>query len=382
MLHVVYWGHDYGHVYDIEFPSRKAAEENDLEDYKMLGFYGSTFPAALRIHPWNPMSSLHLQEWIEDARIPKSDATISDTPEIDVQHGATDRLSILPTELQGQILCELPSTDVFNALMASRSFHSIGLPQTFWSSRFKTGFEFGHLFEVLRTPKRADTFCDYRKLYAACQKYRNSTELLCHKRVLTLVEPLAMLMALYNGCSIQGHLRPSLPSGTGQCNQIDDDSSWQWACRSQDAVGKKSAGGQNVECRKIAFKECPQRLDVSIVDFHELSFVTSICITYADGSTGQLGYLLSTTKCISDVALCPTQELKGFAVGFGLLGINGLGSVASDGSLIKLAGLSEPDCKIRKIVIEDTSFIGAYIDVNTLRHPLQDLLTTSGVQAC
>lgn len=365
MLHIVYWGHDYGHVYDLAFPDRAATEENDFEDYKMLGFDSYEFPAALRLHAWDPTSPALVNEWIQRAQRNRADLSTARTFVSDQPDLVGDEFTRLPPELREHILCQLPSADVLSALIASRSLRCIGLSQTFWASRFQPGSEFGHFFEALEHPKCVDTFCDYRMLYDICCKRRVSRNHLCRKRVWTLLQPLAKIMALYDGCQLHGdsasspdHQRCSLRKCT-----------WQWASRSRSAEARTWSGSRTLQTRQIRFRGSIKRVDVSVVCLHALLFVTGIHFTYFDGSVDRLGYVLSTTKCIFEATDRTTHNLKGFAVGMGHMGVHGIGSLDETNLVMKWAGLSQAECTMQKLLVLDPEAVRGLFDVSFHRGP-------------
>jgi len=368
-LHVVYWGHDYGHVYDLAFPSRRATDENDLEDYVMLGLCGYATPAALRLHNSNPSSPSRLHEMIDKAHLSRRDLVTEDLGSGDAQ-STSDKFDMLPPELREQILCELPSPDVVSVLRASRAFHSIQLSQTFWSSRFRRGFDFGHIFEVSRRQKRPGKYCDYRSLYHDCRKHCASSDLRSRSRVWNLIEPVAALVARYNLSRLQGE--PVL--ATSHQLKSSDNSNWQWAIG---ICGESTTWtwARRLERRGITVGGGLRSIDVSLVNFHTLTFVTGLCLAYADGSKDQLGYILSTTECLFDSGTGTEIHLKGFAIGTGFMGVHGIGGLLDDGAISKWVGASQGHCDVQKIYAEDVREIQGLFDVRCL----STFLTTANV---
>lgn len=375
MLHVVYWGHDYGRVYDLAFPDRRAAEENDFEDYKMLRFDSYEFPVALRLHAWDPTSPTLVNERIERAQRDRTDLTMPTTCGGDQSDLAADHFIRLPPELREHILCQLPSSDVLSTLIASRSFHSIELSQTFWSSRFKPDFEFGHLFEALRQTKRSDTFLDYKALHDICRKHRVSRDHLCRKRVWTLPQPLARLIALYDSCQLSGD--PVLLPGNQQ------EEAWRWASGVRSAESKTWSGGGSLQRRQVILRGRVKRVDVSLADFHALTFVTGICITYFDGFSDKLGYILPIAKCIFDAtASSRAHGLESLVIGMGHMGVHGIGTLESNLFCTEWAGLSPTDCTIRNVSLSGLKVLQGQFDVGSESFRLPAFANClSGVQA-
>ena len=375
--HIVYWGHDYGHIYNLAFPGRRVTDENDIEDYVMLGLCGYATPAALRLYIADPFSPPGLHKMLDEAHRLRVDSITAEHLCGGRPQSVTDKFSTLPPELREQILCELPSPDVVNSLRASRPLHSICLSQTFWSSRFRRGFDFGHIFEASHQQKRAGRYCDYQSVYHSCRQHRSSSDIRSRTRIWSVVEPMATLMAQYNSCTLQGDASITM----SEEQKSSGSSSPQWVVASGCGKGAIRTWARKLEYRGITIRKTFQAIDVSLINFHTLTFITGLRIVYSDGTKDQLGYMLSTVERIFDTETSTESNPKGFAVGTGYMGIHGIGVLGDCSTISKWVGVSEKDCNVQKLYTGNLSEIQGHFDVccpSLFRSPL----TSVGFQTC
>ncbi|KAL2152231.1 hypothetical protein VTH82DRAFT_5415 [Thermothelomyces myriococcoides] len=187
MRNIIDWGGDYA-----LFP------EDGYFPWEHLRFSTKYFPSDSgleAVHSTDPLVSSEFQEILAD--------TPQTPPTWDYPSGPSfataeppsgqDPFSLLPEELCAAIAAYLPTRDVLNARLASRSFRFAFRSQQFWASRFQGKFsERSWLFEDARNIDKAggNMARDWRWLYRRTADARLGNAAQNRKRIWALIQHL------------------------------------------------------------------------------------------------------------------------------------------------------------------------------------------------
>ncbi|RHZ49303.1 uncharacterized protein CDV56_105540 [Aspergillus thermomutatus] len=138
------WGHNYGGLMD------RAPEGYPWENVSIVGFikrYLGDKNSPLSLATANPIFVPELKQALVDSQR-KNVLTAEASLIAPVFQNVADCFQSLPQEVLELIQTLLPSHSVANARLASRSFASLPLSQTFWASRLNSRQEHGFCFEA------------------------------------------------------------------------------------------------------------------------------------------------------------------------------------------------------------------------------------------
>lgn len=301
-----------------------------------------------------------------------------------------DCFSSLPPELLDEIRILLPSADVVNLHLASRSFASLPLSQYFWASRFRQRFERSHIFEPTIPDYDAQgRKCrrDWKRLYKkTARSYSPSTKLENRARVWNCASLLADLLVEIppvDDTAIEGF--QGVDTGARQWEAIPG---WKWVggdFRPQ-SPDLPSAGDfrpprspdlpSSMACnirfdQNVVVPEDLVQIGVSLLYFHNRQYISGLRLISRGKRDVQLGYKLPKKEVILDLKSQDGDQniLTGFVCALGARGIHGLRVVTSGGQLSEWAGCTSVLPQTLRLRVEQPiSRIKAAFDVCVLSY--------------
>lgn len=368
------WGHDYGRLMD----RRPMEDRYPWEDIYVVGYvkrYEDSPPTYVKSDPFHVPE---IQQAIEEARKRRGSTMIfsSISP---VFKGESDCFGRLPQEILECIRILLPSESVTSLRMASRSFASLPLNQSFWASRFESSHERGFIFEArdpeyntISEKRTRDWSALYRK---TSSRNTPSKEMMNRKRIwdstrelvdLLLEEPLIdprrerstrcfydgdMLRETDTWRSIGGDIRPreGPPSPSGMlCRSI-----WE---------------------QTISVPTTLRRIAVSTRTFSGKQYISGLRLVSEQDQDILVGYVLPGKETYIDIRQSSHGEgdqLNGFVVAVGPRGIQALRTTTTAGHISKWAGSPEGlPTTVRLCMKNPISSLKAAFDVCLLTHTI------------
>jgi hypothetical protein len=307
-------------------------------DYAGAAVYSTTDPvpeitrrslaAAPRgaVYQANPLESIELRH--ATGRVPRLEANSTALS----PGSTTDNFTRLPPEILEHVFNYLPSCDVANARLASRTFASIILSEGFWASRFRQGFEFQHIFEISSNPPQS-----WRTLYAILRNGAESAPGLDNRRRIwglgQKIQSLysQMIESSCHGSSVATLFEPSLPKDTGGWHlakaslEPPTSTTFRYGCRPLRSRLIQSSSPLNIS-----------QVSVSFVLINDSRFIAGLRFIAEDGSSHRLGYIHpADEESISLPAQSSIQECY-FAVD--VAGIKAIAVRPTDGTLSPWVG--------------------------------------------
>lgn len=327
------WDHDYGGL------MARAPEGYPWEDVSIVGFikrYLGDKNSPLSLATANPIFIPELEQALVECQ--RTDVLTAQASLIApvFQNGA-DCFRSLPQEVLELIQMLLPSHSVANARLASRSFASLPLSQSFWASRFDSHQERGFCFEATEpsyssiSEKRNR---DWRMLYEKTGSLLiSSLEMKNRKRIWHLLEDLAVLLEEpVSNDSLVRTLQAFPVKASKAWRPVGGDFSAQPADRFPCGV----------KCREIYQQavsiSAPIRaIKVSFRRLNGQRYVSGIRFILEDYQEVTLGYILSTNERMLDIGT-ECYRLTGFIAAVGPRGIMALRGVSDKGVVSSCVG--------------------------------------------
>lgn len=343
------WSHSYGGLV-----SQKPMDHYPWEQLRIYGLItrvlGMSKLSPLHTSTQNPYWIPEIQEALENKHV---EAVEGEGTASHVFREHEDCFSRLPMELCEEILMPLPSKDVANLRMASRSFARITLSQAFWKSRFKSGFEREHIFEVSESkhPEYVSSHRDWRVLY-----HKTSLSVLPSRglanRPKTWTNPsvlpsrgLANRRRIWTSCRPLVDILKSRPLDMTESTGLEDASEWSWR-----GVGGEAALDMphhffpSTSCKVLKERAVPLPSEIteilaSTVTFYDKVYITGLRIVGQDQSDTVLGYI-SGEEASLDLRSEDGKPgiLTGFIAAVDASGIRGLKATLLDGRISEWAG--------------------------------------------
>lgn len=242
-----------------------------------------------------------------------------------------DPFRLLPPELLVNILICSTTTDVVNLRLASKSVANVGLPDSFWSSRFWPGREFAHIFELADGRTR----CGCRgSAYLLAKTLQSLPAMINRKRVWELFCRLSDLVAMRLESQVcHGSLCKSFfnPLGT----QEFDGRRWLTAqSRVNSATATFRDGSRSLYDAAIAIPGLQSTVWASMVNLHGLTYVAGLRIVQSNGDCIRIGYQHPQREVafIWGESTEQPRQLLGFQLAIDSRGIRGI-CMASAGGL-------------------------------------------------
>ncbi len=306
------WGHDYGGIAVLDntcyFPwesrLRMQPRENlqlSAAEFSKNPYLPSEIARILDEHPEEPPAPRH--------SFPPPDSTPALTE-------SSDCFARLPEELCAAIAMRLPTTDVLNARLASRSFWFIFHSQQFWASRFKgPSAERPWLLDVREPTLRSNVSRDW------CWLYRRAGSLQNRQRIWGLIRGVVDLVSLvwnelpldlapmWSAASILSS-GPDLVEATADLQAP--------APHTHSPSSHFQRGCRKSRSQTIAIPDTLARLSVSTVAVGDDLFVAGLCLTTTAGDTVRLGYYSHSDYSVN------LSEIWGVRLAVGASGMHAL----------------------------------------------------------
>ncbi|KAL2172976.1 uncharacterized protein P884DRAFT_213424 [Thermothelomyces heterothallicus CBS 202.75] len=344
---IIDWGHDYGGL-ALLFP------EDDYFPWEYLRFADRDFrdSGLDAVYNTNPLASSEIQEILADT--PQSPPTWDHPSESSAtarSSSGQDPFGLLPKELCSAIAAYLPTRDVLNARLASRSFWFTFHSQQFWASRFRgENAERSWLFEAARDLNTTGGIGrrDWRWLYHRTSGTRLGRAAQNRKRVWALIRHVMDLLELsWNELTPDtesaGRSAPLRPLPDEECSGPP----WVSVEGSIRGVSGNLSGLQTAcvlsKTQRVAIRvDAISQVAASTVRLGGSVYIAGLSLTATNGEVVRLGYTAAGTQSCC-VHLCGAS-LTGFNVAVGLGGIHALQFVSGRGTARRLsAWLGHPD---------------------------------------
>lgn len=283
----------------------------------------------------------------------------------------SDCFNRLPPELLEEIRVLLPSSDVANLHLISRTFASLSLSQYFWASRFRGTCERSHIFEPTILEFDIDgrkTRRDWKSLYHETGRVHSPPDTLySRERVWNCIRPLAELLV---------EIPPVSDGAVREFQGVETETDgWKsapgWRCIGGNFRPRSHRIPWSMACnirfeQNVYVPEDLERIDVTILSFCDQQYVSGLRLISRKKSNIQLGYVISGKETILHVGDRDGGQniLTGFICALGDLGIQGLRTVASKGQLSEWAGAATDSSQtLRLCVGQPISELKAAFDV-------------------
>ncbi|PGG99169.1 hypothetical protein AJ79_08661 [Helicocarpus griseus UAMH5409] len=312
---LVDWGHDYGGVFE-----RKPIWFGSL-DTQFCGYVSSKVNGlSSRALQFDPLDIQGINALLTDYLISQQEKAFCNSNSLEKLASASlklsDPFSSLPREILDMI-CLLPSKDVYNLKLASRAATESPLPQPFWASRFQYGFEYSYFFEV-RKALANRAFCGYARplYYQVRERIRASEEpttlsqVQNRLRIWKLNFPLAnLLIAIGNG-----RFGGASKLTKKEKDLLEKRTKWHYAGGRENDEDELIYGGRVMHSRFIALPRGFTGAYVSTVEMGARKWVSGIRFVSLDGQTRELGYILDGRETYLSL---PKQTCQGFRLAIG-----------------------------------------------------------------
>lgn len=342
------WGHSYGGLMD-----RRPSDGYPWEDVYVVAFvrrYLGEENSPLIFSKCNPLDVPEIQQALVDSRDrhqhseESADCCIS--PDFRGSAGP-DCFYKLPLEIREYIQILLPSRSVANVRMASRSFASLPLSQSFWVSRFNPHQERGYCFEAthpLYSTVLERRTRDWKMLYerTAFKRISSSGELKNRNRVWNCSKDLVDL--LLEKPLTDPTLSRNLQYYTSSALQEEEAKTWRPVggdFASRTPPGHPSSG---MPCRVIYDQIVPipfpiKLLGVSFCSFNGERYISGLRFVFDDEQGNEemilAGYALPSKEKYVDLN---NGELTGLIAAISPRGVKALRAVTKTGHITDWAG--------------------------------------------
>ncbi|KAE8358792.1 hypothetical protein BDV27DRAFT_137125 [Aspergillus caelatus] len=332
------WGHSYGGLMD-----RHPIEGYPWEDVYIAGYikrflWDKSSPLTLATS--DPSDVLEVRQALVDSQDRRENTTMTSSIS-SVWVTTADCFQKLPQEILEQIQMFLPSRGVANVRLASRSFASLPLTQSFWASRFACHQERGYCFEardLLYNGAHALRSRDWRAVYEETAVTSDSSnELKNRKRIWGYLKNMADLVLdqplSSEGMSRELELWPKEPVTTWR--PVGGDFS----------VRSNGNSPYQMKCRviyeqTISITSSIRSIGVSFRELSDKKYVSGLRFVLTNKEQLVLGYVLPPKeKHIELSSEC--FNLNGFIAAIGPRGVMALRVVTGQGEISNWVGTSE-----------------------------------------
>lgn len=231
---------------------------------------------------------------------------------------AADIFSKLPVEVVHLLLSWLPSHDILNLRLASKSVASVSradsLPQSFWRSRFAPDFELG-----FSLPTDVGGHPDWRDLYfrirRSLQTPHGSARLRNRKRVWEIIGKNAALLSLHlRGTQLHGVPISWDDFSGSKCGEKPSGKPRSGKIIATESITRDSEtlrfGSREISVRRLLLQPGQQTIcavGVSTVTFNSRIFVSGLRVFFRDSVTGahgshSLGYVAPNSEHLLEIA--------------------------------------------------------------------------------
>lgn len=336
------WGHDYGQLMD-----RLPVDRYPWEDVYVVGYvkrYLGDEDSPLAYFKSDPFHVPEIQQAIEESRERRDSRNFSSISPI--FRGEPDCFAQLPQEILEYIRILLPSHSVTSLRMATRSFASLPLNQSFWASRFEPFNERGFIFEArdpeYSTPSEQRTR-DWKALYLkTSSSVVSSKEMMNRKRIWDSMRDLVDLLLEkplvdpHRVRSIQGVFPGDVSQEIAMWRSVGGDL--------DPREGPPAPSGMpctSIWEQTVSFPTKLRRMAVSMRTFNGKQYVSGLRLVSEEHDQDLLiGYVLPGKEKYIDIQ-GPHDEggqLNGFVVAVGPRGIQALRITTTAGHISKWAG--------------------------------------------
>ncbi|KAE8351620.1 hypothetical protein BDV28DRAFT_136725 [Aspergillus coremiiformis] len=332
------WGHSYGGLMD-----RHPSEAYPWEDVYIVGYikrYLSNTSSPLSLATADPLDVFEVRQALMDSQ-DRRDSTataglISSSP-----IAIADCFQSIPQEILEQIQMLLPSRGVANVRLASRSFASLPLAQSFWASRFACHQERGYCFEA-RDQRYSGAYAlrsrDWKVFYEKTAVTPTaSTELRNRKRIWSYLKNMADLI-LQQPLSNEGMTR--------EFELWPKEAVATWRSVGGDFSARSNGNSPyQMKCREIyrqtiSINSSIRSIGVSFQELSDKKYVSGLRFILANNEELRMGYVLSSKeKHIELNSEC--FDLNGLIVAVGPRGIMAFRVVTGQGEISTWVGSPE-----------------------------------------
>ncbi|KAL0783437.1 hypothetical protein CaCOL14_001343 [Colletotrichum acutatum] len=257
---------------------------------------------VLCANPYEAEEAHHLlTEAPEERPSPKGPVANATAPERDSFHA-------LPQELRSAIAIYLPTLDVLNLRLASRSFWTIFNSQQFWASRFKQKSDRSWLFESQDGAQPRD----WRWLYHRTNNAHIGPSLQNRVRVWNLAQK---VVAALDFQWIDSGSEPSQQQGSTQCLKVSGDL---WERPSGPHHSHLDKGCLLRETYRLTIPEDLSMVSIWSIPIGEILYIAGLKFATATGDVRQIGYRTTTEQSVE------ISDIRGFKLAVGERGIQAL----------------------------------------------------------
>lgn len=337
------WGHDYDGLME-RFPSAGYPWE-DVNIVAFVKRHLGEENSPLVFSRSHPLDIPEIEQALADVKGRQSfETSVSDERYIspDFPGAEPDCFRKLPWEILEYIQMLLPSRSVTSVRLASRSFASLKLGQSFWASRFNFHQDRGYCFEAihpLKSPVSERRGRDWKMLYERTKsKEISSDELRNRKRIWHCLRGLVELL-LEKPLTSPGLMRNLLASTSQEEEFLEAKTAWRPVC-GDSAMRNPALPLSGIPCRviydRIIFISHPIKfLGVSFCNFNGEQYICGLRFVFeAEDEDLLAGYVQPSKEVYLDVH----GVLTGFIIATGPRGIKALRAVTRAGHITDWAG--------------------------------------------
>lgn len=330
------WGHRYGGLMD-QLPH----EGYPFEDLYIVGFmkrYLGDKDSPLTYAMCDPSDVPELEQALLDTRERQESLSEDEAKSISPTfRGPTDCFRKLPQEVLEYIQILLPSSAVANARMASRSFTSLRLDQSFWASRFDGCHERGYCIEA-RLPIYGYTIekrkQDWKALYnLTTVTSTSSNELKNRKRIVDCSQDLVEILQ-ENPCVDEVTFTKNLQI----LHEEPEDTSWRTIGGDSASRPQPHRFPSGIRCRRmyeqtLSLPSSPiKTIAVTFRRFSGRHYISGLRFAFKDASEALMGYVIRGKE--KYLALNESGfHLTGFITAVDARGIMALRAVSDKGEV-------------------------------------------------
>lgn len=253
--------------------------------------------------------------------------------------GSTDNdpFSALPFEILELIVVKLTLEDVSHLKLASQIYAKLGLPDTFWHSRFRRGGEFEYLFESMKFGLQCKG--RWRSVFLKARELQDHPQMRCRKRVVTLAW--ALLDLVDRRGRISCSTLDSPPSLLGLLESTAPLDPLKWVTASRSLLPPDVNYDHGTRCLYRLTVGVPSKatfIFISTIDIFGLLYISGMRFEQQNGESTYVGYIHPQSEGLITWADPRPVCITGFQLAHDPRGIRGVAIESAAGGLSNWVG--------------------------------------------
>ncbi|KAK2808468.1 hypothetical protein FQN50_004676 [Emmonsiellopsis sp. PD_5] len=321
------WGHSYGGLHSMQPSSDRMGHVREVLGSVKDHIFKRNYPGPTIIrtsseggmYSQDPLDIPRIHRLIQQSKARSVNSMIP--KRIPGPFVENDVFNRFPPEIRYLILCQLPSRDALNLILASSAFSSVQLPQVFWASRVFRDYDF--VFETREYISGGDSIYNWKLMFDGIKASLERPAIQNRRRIWSLLRPLVDTMITLSGCPLRGdpeptEFEPEIPS----CEE-------DWVEASASLFPRKNILA--IDCGSLYSRTA--LIDgrivgvyVSFIGRDDERLVSGIRFVTDDKRNIELGYIIAKDEIYLDLdrASNGSPTIHGFVLAFSRRGVTGI----------------------------------------------------------